>query len=557
MRLIVAISIFLLAALCATNANARSCSREDNGPLDFCLQLAQAGNAVAALNLGEMYRDGAGVAQDATKARYWFEQSARAGLPAAQHNLALLFYFGSGGPVDKDQAFYWMKMAALSGSATSQKQLGAMYLNGWGTPVDVEAGLRLIRAAADQGFQVDFYLSQLRQYATPSRLETLKAYGTNWAIRGNVGAMRELGRTNLYLTHDFSAAFHWLKKAADRKDPYALFDLANMYFFGKAFKRNWATAAEYLQQAWDAGSIQAGFQLAELDILLGKGISHPDEVRHVLEAAWEKAKPLCKEGTCDFDGFRLLAIAYERKYGGPQDLDKTREIYSIVDKLKMDGTDSYYSENDPWEKRMPLKYARPSVITDIPAQTQLELGLKKVKELTPNFSKSGTKAVLDFDMQVYVDASSQWTPETVGQQIEFAAKILAQCNIRLRKARIWLTEHYSNENQKDFRSASGAAISAFFVSQKDTKKPNANRDENRIEFPWVRDVDLPIEQGQRGILPHELGHMFSLPHPANWERTVMQYGWLGNGADQFTAIECEQMRQHELLTKTKSDAKLH
>jgi TPR repeat protein len=51
---------------------------------------AEAGNAAAMTNLGHLYEEGLGVAQDYTQARTWYEKAAVGGDCSAEFNLSRL-----------------------------------------------------------------------------------------------------------------------------------------------------------------------------------------------------------------------------------------------------------------------------------------------------------------------------------------------------------------------------------------------------------------------------------------------------------------------------------
>ena len=53
--------------------------------------LAEQGDAVAQNNLGVMYENGQGVAQDFAEALKWYRKSAEQGYVVAQHNLGLMY----------------------------------------------------------------------------------------------------------------------------------------------------------------------------------------------------------------------------------------------------------------------------------------------------------------------------------------------------------------------------------------------------------------------------------------------------------------------------------
>ena len=66
----------------------------------------------AQYNLGVLYRDGAGVAQDLTKAVEFFQLAADQGFPNAQYNLGLLYCEGIGVAQDLTKAVEFFRMAA-------------------------------------------------------------------------------------------------------------------------------------------------------------------------------------------------------------------------------------------------------------------------------------------------------------------------------------------------------------------------------------------------------------------------------------------------------------
>ena len=59
---------------------------------------ADQGRAQAQYNLGGMYDEGKGVAQDYSAAVKWFRMAADQGHAQAQHNLGVNYYYGEGVP---------------------------------------------------------------------------------------------------------------------------------------------------------------------------------------------------------------------------------------------------------------------------------------------------------------------------------------------------------------------------------------------------------------------------------------------------------------------------
>ena len=76
------------------------------------LPMAQDGNAEAQNNMGHMYEEGFGVAQNYATAMEWYRQAAASGLAEAEHNIGLLYNNGYGVAQNFIEAVKWFKLAA-------------------------------------------------------------------------------------------------------------------------------------------------------------------------------------------------------------------------------------------------------------------------------------------------------------------------------------------------------------------------------------------------------------------------------------------------------------
>lgn len=74
--------------------------------------LAHEGYAAAQFNLGQLYRQGIGIAPDQSIARYWYAEAAAQGHPHAQYNLGLMYERGHGTTADLVEAKAWYRRAA-------------------------------------------------------------------------------------------------------------------------------------------------------------------------------------------------------------------------------------------------------------------------------------------------------------------------------------------------------------------------------------------------------------------------------------------------------------
>ena len=111
-----------------------------NGDFAAALQLfqplAEHGDASAQCNLGVMYEQGRGVAQNYREAMRWFRLAALQGDASAQSNLGVMYYKGQSIAQDYGEARKWYRMAAEQRNLEAQFNLGVMYEEGRGVAQD-------------------------------------------------------------------------------------------------------------------------------------------------------------------------------------------------------------------------------------------------------------------------------------------------------------------------------------------------------------------------------------------------------------------------------------
>jgi Sel1 repeat/TIR domain len=112
---------------------------------------AAKGDASAMFNLGVLYHNGQGVAQDYVKAREWYEKAAAKGDASAMFNLGLLYHNGFGVAQDYAKAREWYEKAAAKGQASAMFNLGLLYHNGHGVAQDYARAREWFGKAADEG----------------------------------------------------------------------------------------------------------------------------------------------------------------------------------------------------------------------------------------------------------------------------------------------------------------------------------------------------------------------------------------------------------------------
>ena len=103
------------------------------------------------INLGLLYENGHGVAQDYAKAREWFEKAADKGDATAMANLGLLYDNGQGVTQDYAKAREWFEKAAAKGDARAMASLGLLLRNGHGVAQDYAKAREWYEKAAAKG----------------------------------------------------------------------------------------------------------------------------------------------------------------------------------------------------------------------------------------------------------------------------------------------------------------------------------------------------------------------------------------------------------------------
>ena len=128
--------------------NGIGAAQDDKKAVYWYQKAAEQGHASAQNNLGVMYLNGIGILQDDMQAAYWYQKAAKQGLADAQFNLGVLYANGISTTQDDKQAVYWYQKAAEQGLTDAQYNLGVMYYRGYGTPKNRVVAYALVRVAA-------------------------------------------------------------------------------------------------------------------------------------------------------------------------------------------------------------------------------------------------------------------------------------------------------------------------------------------------------------------------------------------------------------------------
>jgi TPR repeat protein len=111
---------------------------------------AEAGDAMAQLNLGAAYDHAMGVPRDVEQALHWYQKAAEQGLAEAQFNLAHLLVEAEISPTT---AAEWMAKAAAQGMLDAQYLMGVIFAEGLGVEQDPVAARVWLEKAIAQGHE--------------------------------------------------------------------------------------------------------------------------------------------------------------------------------------------------------------------------------------------------------------------------------------------------------------------------------------------------------------------------------------------------------------------
>lgn len=188
---------------------------------------ANQGNAPAQNNLGVCYSLGHGVMKDIQKAVSWYEKAANQDYAKAQYHLGILYYYGFGVENDYQKAFYWYEKAANQGYAEAQCNLGLCYENGHGVEKDLNKAVSLYEKAANQDNAIAQYNLGL-------------SYMNGWGVE-----------------KDYQKAFYWYEKSANQGNAAAQYNLGVCYQKGYGVEKDLLKAVNLYEKSANQGYASA------------------------------------------------------------------------------------------------------------------------------------------------------------------------------------------------------------------------------------------------------------------------------------------------------------
>ncbi|CCK76973.1 Sel1-like repeat protein [Oleispira antarctica RB-8] len=164
-----------------------------------------------------------------------FENASQSGDPFGHHLLASLYYQGQGVEKNISKAVELFERAASEGYAPSHANLGLMYHSGDGVELNSEKALFHYSEAAKTGdFQSSFNLGQIFRkgwHDVALSYEKAASYYRFGAEYGHVSSVNEYAlmfAQGQGVSNDFVESYAWMQYAAERGDPSAVKNLAQL-----------------------------------------------------------------------------------------------------------------------------------------------------------------------------------------------------------------------------------------------------------------------------------------------------------------------------------------
>lgn len=248
----------------------RGVAQNDVEAVKWYHKAAEQGHAGAQNNLGWMYKEGRGVAQNDIEAVKWYRKAAEQDHAAAQNNLSWLYKDGRGVEQNYGEALKWLHKSAEQGFAVAQFNLGCMYEEGLGVTQDYTEAVKWYRKAAEQGNAIaqnnlgimyNEGLGVAQDDAEAVKWYRKAAKQGNATAQNNLGIMYDEGRG---VAQDYTEAVKWYRKAAEQDYARAQYNLGEMYENGRGVKKDIQIAKQWYEKAAKQGDTDAKKKLEEL-----------------------------------------------------------------------------------------------------------------------------------------------------------------------------------------------------------------------------------------------------------------------------------------------------
>jgi TPR repeat protein len=256
-------------------------------------------------------------------------KSARIGFVEAQYEVGLMFANGVGVAQNLEQAVFWVRKAAERGLAVAQYLLGTRYAGGIAVEKDAHQALGWFLKASEQGHPKAF--NKLARFYSAAHPDAAALCFLKSAELGVAEAQLALGQACALgegVEQSFEQSHVWFQRAAQQGVAAAQFALAELYANGQGVPPDFEEAMFWYRHA--AGQYHAAAQVA-IEKLAAAGHARPtargrrksaELERRRDRGGWDKAAEYA-----DADAKYHLGLMYQNGYRVPQDVHKAKDWF--------------------------------------------------------------------------------------------------------------------------------------------------------------------------------------------------------------------------------------
>lgn len=223
--------------------------KEINKAIYYFKLASNQGNSNAQLYLGEIYRNKNYGVQDIQKAIHYFKLSASHNNVMAHIRLGVLYRDGIYFKSDFNKYFYHFMAAANLNEKGAQYEIGNIYYEGKYIQKDINKALHFFKKAADQNVTIAQYnVGIIYHYNIVHRdIKRAIAYYKKASLMPEASfQLSVIYMNDKFNIHDIKKGLEYLKYAASKKYPPALFNLGSHYYY---VEKNIDKALDYLEMA--------------------------------------------------------------------------------------------------------------------------------------------------------------------------------------------------------------------------------------------------------------------------------------------------------------------
>ena len=265
-------------------------------------------------SLGHRLRKGSGIEKDEAKAISLFQKACNGLHYDSCASLGYMHEKGLGVPINYEEMYKWYHLAAENGNVIAMNNLGSVYRAGLGLnqPNNLAAlkWYEMASASGNHAAMANQANVMLKLYPdNPSKVSDALTMLKISADAGDPVGLRRygaqfMGLDTSFLDLDWPQAWHYTKKAAEKGDKSALFNMGWMADSGKLGDEDVPTAIKYYEKAVEKGSANAAHNLGRIYLHGDEGV--PKDLEEAFKYIEFSAKRKNRKAGCDL-GYMYFA----------------------------------------------------------------------------------------------------------------------------------------------------------------------------------------------------------------------------------------------------------